>query len=195
MVCLTDGTVNMQIPILFCRHDSLYKSLPFADVWDEQRNALQYVGSMPVVAHPPCRTWGRLRQFAKAPPGEWFCAIFAVCVIRSNGGVLEHPAESTLWQAMGLPKPGAGRDKWGGFTIEIRQCDFGHVAEKLTWLYIVTKATTLPVMPARREPTHVVKSSKRDDPKTRLPICTHKWRDQTPVPLALWLIEVATHAA
>lgn len=113
--------------------------------------------------------------------------LVCVCVARQNGGVVEHPAASSLWDYMQLPKPGQGRDAWGGYTIEVRQCDFGHVAEKLTWLYVVTRKA-LPPMPERREPTHVVKPSKA---APRLPICTHKWREATPLPLALWLLEVA----
>lgn len=189
MLCLTDGAVKMQITVLFARKDSLYKRWMGVEVYDEQRNALSFVGQGPVICHPPCREWGRLRQFSKAPPGERELAIWAVSVVRSNGGVLEHPASSTLWDAMNMPKPGQGKDAWGGWTLEIAQCDFGHPAEKLTWLYIVG-TEKIPPLPPTRKPTHVVKSAKRE----HLPICTHKWREQTPIYLTFWLIVLCSFA-
>lgn len=145
----------MTIAVLFARADSLYKRNPLCDVYDEQRDALTWPGGARVIAHPPCREWGRLHRFSKAPPHERQLAIWAVWVVRRYGGVVEHPAASKLWDYMKLPAPGAAPDVWGGHTVEIRQCDFGHPAEKLTWLYVVRG--TLPSMPPRREPTHVVK--------------------------------------
>lgn len=180
-----------RVAVLFARSDSLYKQHPLCDVYDESRNALTWPGRSSAIAHPPCREWGRLRQFSKAPAGERELAIWAVWAVRASGGVLEHPAASSLWQFMGLPLPGKLPDAWGGYTIEIRQCDFGHPAEKLTWLYIVRRAA--PPMPPHGTPTHVIKSSARDNPLTRLPICTHKWRDQTPPALIEWLVTCANN--
>jgi len=54
----------------FARPDSIYKSLPGCDVFDLARDARTYNGSYPVIAHPPCRAWGRLRSFAKPRPDE-----------------------------------------------------------------------------------------------------------------------------
>lgn len=89
---------------------------------------------------------------------------------------------------MGLPLPGEPCDTWGGSTIEIRQCDFGHPCEKLTWLYRVRCHT--PAMPVRREPTHVIKPQR--NVARALPICMHKWREATPIPLAWWLLQSLT---
>jgi hypothetical protein len=133
-----------------------------------------------------------LRQFAKArdPAAERALAVLAVANVRRSGGVLEHPAESTLWAHCGLPRPGAGVDAWGGWTLEIRQCDWGHRAEKLTWLYIVgVPAGCVPLLPARSEPTGVIKP-RRDVPRT-LPIITKAQREHTPPALAVWLVELA----
>ena len=81
---------DMTITVLFARRDSVYKTMG-ADVWDADRNALYWRGGNPVVAHPPCRAWGRLRKFAKPQPGELDLARFAVAQVRRYGGVLEHP--------------------------------------------------------------------------------------------------------
>lgn len=94
------------ISVLFARADSNYKALPSVDVWDAERDARTWPGGNPVVAHPPCRAWGRLRHFAKPRPDEKALAIFAVDQVRKWGGVLEHPASSTLWTEAGLPAPG-----------------------------------------------------------------------------------------
>lgn len=107
-----------------------------ADWYDATRDARTYRGPGPVVAHPPCETWGRLRQFSTANTRE--LAIVAVEQVRTFGGVLEHPAGSKLWEECGLPPPEyMFADQYGGRTYEIAQGDFGHAAPKLTWLYAV----------------------------------------------------------
>lgn len=180
------------VAVLFARADSVYKALPDTDVYDEQRDARTWPGGLPVVAHPPCRLWAKLRQFAKAkdPEMERALAVMAVKHVRQFGGVLEHPKESTLWAHMGLPLPGRAPDQYGGWTAEIRQCDWGHKAEKKTWLYIVgCHPDDLPEMPPSGEPTGVIKPQ-RGIPRT-LKIVTKAEREHTPPPLAVWLTELA----
>lgn len=70
------------IAILFARSDSIYKTIPGVDVYDKERNALSFTGGCPVVAHPPCRGWGRLRKFSNPEPGELDLAIWAVSQVR-----------------------------------------------------------------------------------------------------------------
>jgi len=109
----------MTVAVLFARRDSCYKQLPDLDVWDADRDALNWNGGCPVVAHPPCRGWGRMRQFSYAHDDERQLAEFAICAVSEWGGVLEHPAESSLWSARGLPRPGRFPDRFGGYSIEI----------------------------------------------------------------------------
>lgn len=181
--------MNSPVAVLFARSDSHYKAIPGCDVWDIDRDALRWLGGAPVVAHPPCRAWGRLRHFANPRPGEKELAIWAVDQVRKFGGVLEHPASSTLWPAADLPAPGAV-DAWGGWTLPIHQNWFGHRAQKSTLLYIVgCKPADLPVMPmVLGEATHVVQSRKRHDHR---PHISKPEREHTPVELAEWLCEVA----
>ena len=103
---------------------------------------------------------------------------------------MEHPAESGVWAACGLPLPGRAPDDHGGWTAQIRQCDWGHRAEKLTWLYIVgAHPDELPALPPRREATGVIKPQ-RGVPRG-LKIVTKAERERTPPALAAWLVELA----
>lgn len=185
--------MNEPVAILFARQDSIYKTLPGCDVFDIERDALNFRGGMPVVAHPPCRAWGRLRTFAKPRPGERELALNAVCQVRINGGVLEHPVASQLWPVANLPEPG-NRDAWGGYTLPVHQHWWGHRAEKATLLYIVgCEPEALPPIPFRiDEPTHVVQSRKRVGYR---PHITKSEREATPLPLAQWLVETARRCA
>jgi hypothetical protein len=176
------------VAVLFARADSIYKTLDGVEVYDIERDARTYDGPWPVVAHPPCRAWGRLCQFAKPRPDEKALGPFAVDMVRRFGGVLEHPAESSLWAFVGMPRPGRAPDAHGGWTAEIRQCDWGHKAEKLTWLYIVgCHPDYLPELPGSKKPTHVV----RGDAEAVLPSVTKAEREHTPQALAAWLVELA----
>ncbi|BBP82422.1 hypothetical protein PHLH8_20640 [Pseudomonas sp. Pc102] len=106
------------------------------------------------------------------------------------GGVLEHPAESSLFNHCRLPHPNEFPDEYGGWTIEIEQFHWGHRAEKATWLYIVgCQPSDLPPMPRRPgRPTHCVRPTKS---YPRLPSITKAEREHTPAALAEWLVELA----
>lgn len=187
------GPQRADVAVLFARRDSVYKALAGVDAWDEDRDARRWPGGAPVVAHPPCRLWAKLRQFAKAsdPEMERGLAVQAVERVRRWGGVLEHPRESTLWARCGLPTPGRAPDQHGGWTAEIRQCDWGHKAEKRTWLYIVgCHPDRLPAIPPRGEPSGVVKPQ-RGIPRDHRKIITKAEREHTPPALAEWLVELA----
>lgn len=184
------------IPVLFARSDSIYKTFPQCDVYDVERNALTYSGQHPVIAHPPCRLWGRLSHMSKAPASEKELAIWAVEQIREKGGVLEHPKASTLWKEMGMPRPNWLPDNYGGYTIEVKQFWWGHKADKATWLYIVgCPKTMLPKIPfVMGDAEYVVGSSrgnklKRDGKRKTI---TKPEREATPHAFALWLIQLVS---
>jgi hypothetical protein len=177
------------VAVLFARSDSIYKTLPDCDVWDIERDARRWPGGCPVVAHPPCRAWGRLRTFAKPREGERELALWAVEQVRQWGGVLEHPASSLLWPEAKLPKSGE-RDSFGGWSLWISQWWFGHRADKPTLLYIVgCEPDEVPPIPFKiGEPTHVIQSRKRENYR---PHVSKAEREHTPQALAEWLCEVA----
>lgn len=174
--------------------------MPGIDAWDCDRDARLYCGDDPVIAHPPCRAWGVLRHFAKPRPDEKALAYFAVDQVRRCGGVLEHPYKSTLWSAVGLPKPGE-RDAYGGWTLPVSQFWWGHRAEKKTLLYIVgLEPNELPLIPfVLGVPSHVIAQSRAARNGTRLrkgmpgwrPECGKAEREHTPPAFAAWLVETA----
>jgi len=73
------------VSILYVREDSIYKSLD-VDCWDFNRDARTWPGGNVVVAHPPCRAWGKMAQFSKPRKDEKDLAIHAVNSIRTWGG-------------------------------------------------------------------------------------------------------------
>lgn len=180
------------ITVLFARKDSIYKSLG-CDVWDIDRDARKWEGTEPIIAHPPCRAWGKLKGFAKPRDGEKELAILSVKWIRSFGGVLEHPSGSDLWKEIPLPFPGL-IDEWGGYSICIDQFQFGHKARKKTLLYIVgMPIDQLPIIPMNMNAvTHYVGFPKSWKGKSRYGMkeITKKEREATPEALAKWLIEI-----
>ena len=166
--------------------------------WDENRDARTYPGPYPVVAHPPCGPWGRLKGLCtKQDPN---LALFAVDQVRLYGGVLAHPAYSGLWRACRLPRPGEFLDKWGGWTLNVDQVDYGHKAQKQTWLYIVGmkrkdfyRSDLWKNRPGPGIPTHTVTSSLRK--AASLP---KMWSDaarQTPPEFGKFLIEIASRCS
>lgn len=185
--------MSKEVSVLFTRKDSYYNSIECCDCYDIERNALTFTGGNPVIAHPPCRSWGRLRHFAKPLPGEKALAVWAVYMVRECGGVLEHPASSMLWRELNLPL-GAQKDKYGGFTIDIDQFWFGHKARKKTWLYVCgINRQDVPAVPLKfGRATHTISTfSKLKNPTLRRPQVTKKEREYTPPDLAEWLVDLA----
>lgn len=176
------------ISALFVRVDSIYKDLGI-DSWDIERDARNWCGGNPIIAHPPCRAWGRFRKFAKPRPDEKELAIAAIGHIRKWGGVLEHPGSSSLWKHLDLPLPGSAPDRFGGWSLSVDQFWFGHKARKRTWLYIVGVApANIPPYPLKMDAIQYVVNS--DEGTRWKKEITKKEREATPVGFALFLIEI-----
>lgn len=181
------------VAVLFARADSIYKQDASLDVYDIERDARTWPGGCPVVAHPPCRAWGSLRFHAKPRDGEKELAFLAVDSVRKFGGVVEHPARSTLWMVAGLPDVGEF-DCFGGWTLVIDQNWWGHRAQKRTRLYIVgCDPQDLPQIPiVLGEATHTVGLWSGRDRKTCRPsIAKHEY-EATPPEFAKWLVNLAS---
>lgn len=158
------------IHVYFDVHDvaALYPRIEGVDCWDETRDARKYAGPYPVVAHPACGPWGRLRHLYKGGEGDHELAFHAILQVRKFGGVLEHPQGSKIFCEGILPKPGNPPDECGGYSIEVTQVEWGHVARKRTWLYLVgvprEALETPPLLGA--QPTHWIgggRKHKRDE--------------------------------
>jgi hypothetical protein len=176
------------IPVLFAREDSAYKTMPSFDVYDIKRDARNYKGDNAVIAHPPCRAWGRLSHMANPRPDEKELALFSIDLVRKNGGVVEHPHGSRLWKHYEIPEFTDGVDSFGGYTITIDQWDFGHVARKKTKLYICgLPITDLPELPPKRE--GIPKRSIAGNVKGTVR-CTQYQREYTPDDLIFFMKEI-----
>ena len=169
-----------RVAALYVERGTVYRQIPFVEFWDADRDARRFPLDCPVVAHPPCQQWSRLRTFAKVDAAQRDLAYTAVGQVRRCGGVLEHPSGSALWRAAGLPLPGC-RDRFGAFTFPLPQRWFGHECEKRTWLYVLgVEPQELPAIPfvLGRAVRTVQDQSSRD-------------RVVTPKDLADWLVELA----
>lgn len=148
----------MQIAALYIDPRGPYPKIPGVDCWDESRDARNYAGPGPVIAHPPCARWCRLAGLVEARWGhkrgeDGGCFASALANVRRCGGVLEHPAYSDAWARFGLARPPRAGG-WisagpcGGWTCHVEQGRYGHPAKKATWLYCDGVAPSL--LPALR---------------------------------------------
>jgi hypothetical protein len=129
--------------------DGPYFGLEGVDPWDAARDARDYDGPHPVVAHPPCERWGRYwsggpsARVRRLKGDDGGCFAAALAAVRRFGGVLEHPEASHAWDHFGIIRPpregGWVRSMFdGGWTCCVEQGHYGHPARKATWLYAVT---------------------------------------------------------
>ena len=133
------------IAALYVETDGCYYGLDGVDPWDVARDARQYAGPWPVVAHPPCQRWGRFWHGSTRKPHQFKlgddggCFASALDAVRTWGGVLEHPADSHAWKHHGLTPP----DRYKGWqrthrehlwTCYVEQGHYGHMSRKPTWL-------------------------------------------------------------
>jgi hypothetical protein len=139
------------IAALYVQTGGSYYNLDGVDPWDEAKDARQYNGPHPVVAHPPCQRWGKMwagqplwikrtgERKIKGDDGGCFAA--ALDAVRRYGGVMEHPWGSHAWPHFGLnvpPRSGGWiiADDYG-WTCCVEQGRYGHYARKPTLLYAV----------------------------------------------------------
>ena len=138
-----------KIAALYVEADGVYFDIDGVDPWDASRDARTYEGDAPVVAHPPCKRWGR--YYSGGPSAktrrhrgdDGGCFAAAVWAVRTFGGVIEHPEASSAWRWFGWPAPPrrggwVRADEFGGWTCCVEQLRYGHRAVKATWLYAVS---------------------------------------------------------
>lgn len=174
-----------------------YPKLDGVECWDESRDARKYDGPHPVVAHPPCAPWSKMRWLSSQANRDAArsCAPRALKQVRAFGGVLEHPEHSTLWSSLGLPLPVQssmhGPDKFGGESYYIEQVAWGHACRKPTWLYVVRVPHDVVVRGIRHGgvPTHCVTRGPSQEPRLRVAHAT--MRSRSPKAFAEWLVSLA----
>lgn len=189
------------VAALFVDRNGPYPKMPGVDAWTIERDARKYDGPHPVVAHPPCGAWGTLRHLASRSLNEKDCGPRAVEHVFLWGGALEQPAKSQLWKHCGLPMPFAATSRRSGFSIDVEQVAFGHVARKRTWLFFYGVDRDLVMAGIRRGgiPTHWVSGSRRrKDGAVRgglvppgIKVCSDEQRRRTPIAFAEWLVSLA----
>jgi hypothetical protein len=136
------------VAALYVETNGTYSNLPCVDPWGAERDARLYRGPHRVVAHPPCKRWGRYwsggpsakTKRLKGDDGGCFAA--ALWAVRTFGGVIEHPEASHAWGWFGLDRPlktggWVPADGYGGMTCCVEQGHYGHRARKATWLYAI----------------------------------------------------------
>lgn len=200
-------TLRTDVSVLYVDPRGVYPKL-VADWWDEARDARNYAGPNPVVAHPPCSRWCRLAKFIEHRCGhrvgdDGGCFRSALSSVRSFGGILEHPSHSIAWDEFRLPDlQTQPYDNYGGHTIEIEQVAWGHKARKTTWLYIVgipvarVVDAAFPWMNrgpwAHYEPTAEIGHGMHK--RRNYPRIGDREASRTPLAFAEWLIELAAQA-
>ena len=136
-----------KIAALYVDEKGVYSGLPHVEVWGVSKDARNYNGPYPIVAHPPCKRWGSFwmgsprkgcPRLKKGDDDGCFESVLGQ--VRKFGGIIEHPRNSAAWEWFGINKPHymggwIVADTHGGFTCCVDQSRYGHKAPKATWLY------------------------------------------------------------
>lgn len=136
------------IAALYVETGGAYYGLSDVDPWDEARDARNYAGPWPVVAHPPCQRWGRysenhpIKGKIAITGDDGGCFSHALGTVRAFGGVIEHPKDSKAFIGphsfnLGRPTPLGWTRAWDGvgWICQVEQGHYGHFSRKETWLY------------------------------------------------------------
>lgn len=175
----------MTVAVLCVAPKSIYRTLPGVECYDAKRDARTFTGGMPVVAHPPCRTWSAYcAHQAKPEPGERELGPLCVRWLKLCGGILEHPAHSRLFDFCELPKPGETFD--GLWTAAVWQAWWGDSRTKATWLCFSGIKPSDVKFPLQLHEPH--------GDRRRWQLMSHTRRSATCPEFAAWLVETARKA-
>jgi len=177
---------GVMITILCAKKNSLYKTIPGLDVWDEDRDAYFFTGSNPVITHAPCAQWSRMNAFSNPDTDAKELAFFCLNKVIRNGGIFEHPAGSSFFKEAGVTRNIYSVDQsWWGFPARKRTYLFFHKCKPLAF----------PVL--QYVPTHVVAVSSKLGPHQRSlrTELSKSQRSTTVVPFAQWMIDCIKSAA
>jgi hypothetical protein len=193
------------IAALFVETDGCYFDIPGVDPWDEARDARNYAGPHPVVAHPPCQRWGAMAKVNYVrwggehlkPGNDGGCFAAALRAVRTWDGVLEHPAATRAWAAFGLSAP--RRQGWQEcpgqvWVCEVWQSAYGHRANKATWLYYKGHTPPFELNWSKNKGSHQIGFQDQRGKQANKPTLRPKEARATPVEFRDMLIKLAKHA-
>jgi len=192
------------IAALFVEKNGCYSKLDNIDLWCKDRDARNYLGPYPVVAHPPCNLWTRFAivNFIRwggdhnKPRNDNGCFKSALQSIKKFGGVLEHPAFSYAWDEYDLPRPKVlGWQKHGDIWIcEVWQSAYGHKARKRTWLIYSGKNDPFELNWDRPNGTHQIGGFDQRGKDRNKPTISGKAASATPISFRDELLLLAKQA-
>lgn len=85
-----------------------YPSIPGVECWDAERDARNYAGPWPVVAHPPCGPWSKLKGMCWKQDRS--LAPIAVGQVRRWGGRSRAPQRVGV--ILGIDRVGVTCTRW-----------------------------------------------------------------------------------
>jgi len=198
------GYIPCYVAALYTQPDGCYVGKVGIDAWDEKRDARKYTDTLPVIAHPPCQLWGALafvnyKRWGgehNKPENDGGCFESALDNVNRCGGVLEHPAKTRSFKKYGLDKPkNIGWNKCGnGWVCEVWQSEYGHRANKATWLYYVGKTKPFELKWERVRGEYQVGGAEAGR-TTNKPTLSKKEANATPIKFRDELIKLALHSA
>lgn len=168
------------IAVLCAAPGSHYYEIPGLDVYDRDRDARSFIGSVPIIAHPPCAQWSRLRMFARVDPGTKALANWCYDRWLCNGGVFEHPVSSLVWKEF---------DWSAGRLYKVDLKDFGFGARKTTILaFRKCGPSSMPI--SFDAITHIVSGGSKGAKRARSRGLSIKWdANVTPLLFDQWLVD------
>jgi hypothetical protein len=201
----------IKVAALFVETGGCYFNLPGVDPWDIERDARNYNGPHPVVAHPPCQRWGRLgaANYARwggehnRPGNDGGCFASALQSLKKYGGVLEHPKASMAWNEFQLTRPnpfrwnhcpregGAAGSAW---VCEVWQSAYGHKANKATWLYYIGASKPADLDWSRPRGTHQVGFQDQRGKAANKPTLSKRDANATPIRFRDVLLSLASNS-
>lgn len=190
------------IAALFVETNGVYFNLDGVEAWDVTRDARNYQGPYPVVAHPPCQLWGNFAAINykrwggehNRPGNDEGCFESALKSVRQFGGVLEHPAFSKAWDAYSLTKPdgfGWNEARENEWVCEVWQSAYGHKATKRTWLLYYGKQPPLELKWDRCKGTHQIGFHDQRGKDRNKPTLSGKNASRTPLAFRDALVRLA----
>ena len=173
------------IAVLCVGEKTNYSKIGGLELYGVNRPAESFTGKIPVISHPPCRSWSAFcsHQVKELRPGERELAFFCIEQVKKNGGILEQPAHSRLWEAAKLPLP--GKASYPFYTIEVWQAWWGYPTQKTTWL-LLSK-----IKPEHVKPPLKLHAEGRD--RHTFAQMSHNQRSRTCPAMCEWLVELASH--